>query len=448
MELWDMFLRDEPFIAAAAPRGHAKSTAITHAYGLANLLFRKASHLMIVSSSEGQSVQFLNDIKMELLENEDLRELFGVDKFLKENEKEIVVQMKDRHRFRVVAKGAGQRLRGGKWMGKRPDLIICDDLEDDEIVMNQERRRKFKTWFNAALLPMLSKHGKMRVVGTILHLDSLLENLLSNDGWLSKRFAAHNEDYSEILWPEQYPRERLERLYANAVSMGMPEVYYQEYLNVPIDPHNAYFKETDFLAIPDDLWEKPRIYYAAADFAISSNSRADRTVITVGGVDADGYLNIEHVAIGRWDSKEIIDEILAVQARYDVDIFTFEAGAIEKALGPYLETEMLKRGVYVNINKETPVKDKEQRAQSFRARMRAGGVRFDKDTPWYEELHQELLSFPRGKHDDIVDSLAWLGLTLNKFAQAPTIEEQEDMDWEEEFGEFIEYEGISEVTGY
>jgi phage terminase large subunit-like protein len=80
--------------------------------------------------------------------------------------------------------------------------------------------------------------------------------------------------------------------------------------------------------------------------------------------------------------------------------------------------------------------------------MRAGGVRFDKDTPWYEELHQELLSFPRGKHDDIVDSLAWLGLTLNKFAQAPTIEEQEDMDWEEEFGEFIEYEGISEVTGY
>ena len=447
-ELWELFLKDHPFVAAAAPRGHAKSTAITHSYGLASVLFRKASFVMIVSNTEGQAVQFLHDIKNELRENEALRELFGIDKFLKDTETDIVVRTKDRHQFKIVAKGSGQKVRGTKWLGKRPDLVICDDLEDDEIVMNQERRQKFKEWFYSALLPAMSDHGIIRVVGTILHLDSLLESLLSDDTWISERYAAHNADYTEYLWPEKFPRERLELIYQGYVNQGVPEKYYQEYLNVPIDPHNAYFKETDFIAMEEKDFDKPKNYYAAVDFAISSSNRADRTVITVGGVDSDGILNIEYVSIGRWDAKQIVDEMIAAQRRFDVDIFTAESGMIEKAIGPYLNDEMLRSGVYLNLNKVTPTKDKETRARSLQARMRAGGVKFDKDAYWYDELHDECLTFPRGKHDDIVDSLAWLGLTLDKFAVAPTIEEKADEEWEEEFETTFEPAGMSAYTGY
>ena len=60
----------------------------------------------------------------------------------------------------------------------RPGLIVGDDMENDEIVMNKDRRLKFKRWFYGALLPCLSDRGKIRIVGTILHLDSLLENLM------------------------------------------------------------------------------------------------------------------------------------------------------------------------------------------------------------------------------------------------------------------------------
>lgn len=447
-ELWDLFLVDHPYVAAAAPRGHAKSTAITHSYGLASVLFRKANFVMIISNTEGQSVQFLHDIKVELQENDALRDLFGIDKFLKETETDIVVRTKDRHQFKIIAKGSGQKVRGTKWLGKRPDLIICDDLEDDEIVMNQERRNKFKDWFYSALLPALSDHGKVRVVGTILHLDSLLEGLLNDPVWYSKRYAAHNEDHSEILWPEKFPKERLEMIYKGYVHQGVPEKYYQEYLNVPIDPHNAYFKETDFLEMEDQDFDKPKNYYAAVDFAISGNSRADRTVITVGGVDSDNTLNIEYVLIGRWDAKQIVDEMISVQRRFDIDIFTVESGMIEKSIGPYLNDEMMRTGVFLNLNKEVPTKDKETRARSIQARMRAGGVKFDTDASWYDELHDEMLVFPRGKHDDIVDSMAWLGLTLDKFATAPTIEEKADEEWEEEFGEMVELVGISATTGY
>ena len=448
-ELWDLFLQDHPYIAAAAPRGHAKSTAITHAYGLASVLFRKANFVMIVSNTEGQSVQFLHDIKNELRENEALRELFGIDKFLKETETEIVVRTKDRHQFKMVAKGSGQKVRGTKWLGKRPDLVICDDLEDDEIVMNQDRRNKFKEWFYSALLPALSDRGKVRMVGTILHLDSLLEGLLNDDTWLSRRYAAHNEDYSDILWPEKFPKERLQLIYKGYANQGVPEKYYQEYLNVPIDPHNAYFKETDFVEMSDEDIDKPKNYYAAADFAISASSRADRTVICVGGVDSDNTLHIEYVTLGRWDAKQIVDEMLSVQRRFDIDIFSAESGMIEKAIGPYLNDAMFDTGTFINLNKVVPTKDKETRARAIQARMRAGAVKFDKEAPWYDELHDEMLTFPRGKHDDIVDAMAWLGHTCDKFARAPTAEELEDEQWEEEFEDIIyDQVGMSAYTGY
>jgi predicted phage terminase large subunit-like protein len=285
-------------------------------------------------------------------------------------------------------------------------------------------------------------------VGTILHLDSLLEGLLNDPVWYSKRYAAHNEDHSEILWPEKFPKERLEMIYKGYVHQGVPEKYYQEYLNVPIDPHNAYFKETDFLEMENQDFDKPKNYYAAVDFAISGNSRADRTVITVGGVDSDNTLNIEYVLIGRWDAKQFVDDMISVQRRFDIDIFTVESGMIEKSIGPYLNDEMMRTGVFLNLNKEVPTKDKETRARSIQARMRAGGVKFDTDASWYDELHDEMLVFPRGKHDDIVDSMAWLGLTLDKFATAPTIEEKADEEWEEEFGEMVELVGISATTGY
>ena len=108
----------------------------------ANLLLRPLGKFaVIVSDTEGQSVQFLGDIANELETNDGLREAFGVKKFLKRAETDVIVMMDDGWRFRIIAKGSEQKVRGLKWRNKRPDLIICDDLENDEIVMNPDRRR-------------------------------------------------------------------------------------------------------------------------------------------------------------------------------------------------------------------------------------------------------------------------------------------------------------------
>ena len=75
-ELWTEACSAHSHIAIAAPRGHAKSTAGTLAYGLAELLFRCSRYLMIVSDTEAQATMFVQSMVQELQENEDLIELF------------------------------------------------------------------------------------------------------------------------------------------------------------------------------------------------------------------------------------------------------------------------------------------------------------------------------------------------------------------------------------
>ena len=133
-EWWEICCGPQKYVAIAAPRGFAKSTAITHSFTLASVLFRTRKFVIIISGTEAQSILFLNDIKNELIENEDLIKLFGIKspKFWpKDAESDIIVEMEDGHQFRIMAKGAEQKLRGAKWRNQRPDLIIGDDMEED-----------------------------------------------------------------------------------------------------------------------------------------------------------------------------------------------------------------------------------------------------------------------------------------------------------------------------
>lgn len=449
-ELWELCCNRDRYVAIAAPRGHAKSTSITLSFLLAAILFRRSKYALIVSDTEGQAKQFLGDLKTELLENEDVIKLFGVSHLVKETETIIIAEFEDGWQCRLDAKGSEQKVRGLKWRNKRPDLIICDDLENDEIVMNQERREKFRNWFYKALLPCMSDAGKIIVVGTVLHLDSVLERLLNDEKhWTSVRYAAHNEDFTEILWPEKFDEERLKAIRASYAAQGMPEGYSQEYLNYPIDESTAYFRRDDFRYFDRDEIEEERLeFYSAVDFAISEKEKADYTVITTVGVDEMSNIYVMDVRRGRWAANEIIDELLSVQVRYKPALFTMEEGTIRKSIGPFLKEEMMKTGIFLNINTLVPIKDKQSRARSIQARIRQGTVWFDEDAHFYPALEAELIRFPRDVHDDMVDSLAWIGLTLDNVIPGRTARELEDDAWEEEYEESFQPFGRSRVCGY
>ncbi len=437
-EWWELCCSDDPLVALAAPRGHAKSTAITHTYTLAACLFKNRRFVIIVSDTYEQSVLFLQDIKKELTQNDDLIELFGVQKLLKDAENDIIVQMDDGYNFRIVAKGAEQKMRGLKWSGMRPDLIVCDDLENDEIVLNKERREKFRKWFFNALLPCRSDRGIVRIVGTILHLDALLERLMPKD-W-DKR--AIKTPLRTILDPAKSKAASWRSVRYRAHDEG--------FLNILLDDSMAFFRKEDFRPYNLEEFDKhPKSYYIAVDLAISEKDRADWSVFVIGALDSNGILYIVDLVRDRLDAKDIVDTIMALGKRYNPDMITIEASMIEKSIGPYLRMEMQRTGQYYPLNVMVPTKDKEQRARGIQARMRAGGVRFNKSADWFPELEQEMRQFPRSRHDDQVDAMAWLGLTLNKMVDAPTNREVEIEEQEKELYEFGWMDqGRSLVCGY
>jgi predicted phage terminase large subunit-like protein len=471
LEWWEMCCSTNEYVAIAAPRGHAKSTALTHAYTLASICFRERSFVLIVSDTETQASFFVADLKKELAENEDLMKVFGVTGFEKETETDFIVCFDDGHKARVMAKGSEQKLRGVKWDHKRPDLIMLDDLENDEIVMNKDRRLKFRQWLMAALLPVKSKRGVVRYVGTILHMDAMLERLMPKPshkdvertdlyergsprrGWYAAKYKAHSADFSKILWAEQWPEAKLKALRQQFLDDGQGDKYAQEMLNIPIDESTAEFRRTDFVPMDDTDYKKrdKRLlhYYVGTDLATKSDQKTDFTVFIVGGVDDTGMLHIVEMIRGRFDSVEQVEIILTLNKRYNPHYFFFEKGALTNSILPVLSVKMIEDDNYCTTQTMPRVVDKVQYAQAIKARMRTRRVKFDIHQEWFTDLESEVLRFPRDTHDDIVDALAILGHGVKQFVEAATRVEREDEDYEDEKkSSGMHEQGRSNYTGY
>ena len=305
-----------------------------------------------------------------------------------------------------------------------------------------------------------------------MHLDSLLNKLLPEDSaklsvvdplktwsrekkpeWKAIRYRAHNEDFSQLLWGEQYDEEFFRSKRADLTNQGIPEVYAQEYLNYPIDESTSYFKRADFTEITKFQLEKIKNgevllnYYVGCDLAVSTKDRSDYSVFVVAGADHNGVLYVIDVRRYRLDSLEIIDEFFALQRRYEPHWFAIEKGSITSSLGPILKAEMNSRGVYFNLETSVANKDKATRARGIQARLRAGSIKFNKEASWYPELEDEFCRFPKARHDDQVDALAWIGLTIDSVMSASSPEEEAEEEYKYLLRDSAN-EGRNSYTGY
>lgn len=475
---WNLYASSYPQCMVVAPREHAKSTGLNFVYGMAELLFRSSDYCILASSTEDLAAEQLSNIMEELHDNDELRRYFGVKGFESEAKADMICVMNDGHRFRVLCRGAEQRIRGRLWKGKRPNLFLGDDLEDDEQVENPDRRNKFRRWFFRAAKQALGRYGKARVHGTILHDDSLLSRLakcpkcknLQADGtkpcvkcgttksWKHLYYKAHEgfDDFSNILWPEQWPEERLRNRRQEFIEDGDAAGYSQEFLNDPLDNSEAYLRKADFLPMGADDHDSPKIVCAAADFAVSRADKANRTSFTVAGKDISNILHFIDQRVGRWDPLEWLEEMFLIQQRWNPEVFFVEDGVIWTGIKAMIYREMQIRDVRINIEARTPIKDKGTRGRNFQRRMRAGHCRFDKTGDWYSGYEMELLRFTGNAAatlDDQFDSSALLSIGFDNLAQVEKEDFYDDEDWEMERGfwnrkAMSQADGRSRVTGY
>ena len=432
-EAWKLYCSDDKQCMVIAPRDHAKSTVLTFDYILAEALFRSSDYIILIGSTEEMAQEQMTNISDELHENDNLRKHFGFSHFITDSKTDIVAEMEDGHRFRILARGAEQRIRGRIWNGKRPNLIVCDDMEDDEQVENNDRRLKFRKWFFRAAKQALSKTGKIRVHGTILHEDSLLARLRKNSVWKHLFYKGHAgfDDFSEILWPERWTEAELIMKRQEFIDDNDSSGYSQEVLNDPFDNSEPYIRRTDFLPMTDEDRELPKTIAVGCDFAVSKGDRANRTSFTVGGKCVRNYLHFIDQYVGRWDTLEWMEVLFDIQTRHNPYAFFVEDGVIWKSIAPTLFKEMAARDIFMNCVPIMPVKDKAVRGRPFQKKMRAGACRYDKQAPWYPGMETEILRFTGNGAaiaDDQFDSAALLAKGFDTVAD---VDEEDFLDEDE-----------------
>lgn len=241
-------LRNKMF-AVAAPRGSSKSTLLTFLRPLHAVCFDLEDFMVIVSNTYQKAAMSLENIKKELRENERLINDFGIT-IRRDAEGDSIFRCLNRHEIRILCKGAEQlgSIRGEKFGANRPTLILVDDVEDDEMVRNSERRRELQELYDEALTPALDfKKGKMCVVGTILHDDSQLAKLVSPNlypEYCKLIFRARNvgEDGKFVsLWDYKWTVDELE-----LIAKNKPDVFAKEMQNDPVSGSRQVFHKEDF----------------------------------------------------------------------------------------------------------------------------------------------------------------------------------------------------------
>lgn len=188
------------------PRGHAKSTHMDIFTPLW-LMFqpkRLIDFMVVVGKSEDSANRLLGDIQAELGYNKRIIADFGKQMSMGDwTEGEFTT--KDGVHF--LACGRGQSPRGLRKRESRPDYIVIDDLDDDELCRNPRRVREMTDWVKEALFGALDVgRGRFIMVGNLISKTSVLANICATKGvHVSTVYAVDGE--GNPVWREKWTKE-------------------------------------------------------------------------------------------------------------------------------------------------------------------------------------------------------------------------------------------------
>lgn len=188
------------------PRGHAKSTHFDIFLPLW-LIFqpkRLINFMVVVGKSEDSAKRLLSDIQAELEFNQRIIADFGGQKNLGHwQEGEFTSQSG----VNFLACGRGQSPRGLRERESRPDYIVIDDLDDDELCRNEKRVKELTDWVKEALFGALDVgRGRFIMVGNLISKTSVLANIAASRGVHVSEIKAVDKD-GEPVWKEKWTKE-------------------------------------------------------------------------------------------------------------------------------------------------------------------------------------------------------------------------------------------------
>nr|DAY55537.1 MAG TPA: Large Terminase [Caudoviricetes sp.] len=191
------------------PRGHAKSTHFDIFLPLW-LMFqpkRLINVMVVVGKSEESAIGLLSDIQAELEFNQRIIADFGEQKAVGNWQEGQFVTQSD---VAFFARGRGQSPRGLRYKEARPDYIVIDDLDDDELCRNEKRVKDLTDWVKEALFGALDVgRGRFIMVGNLISKNSVLANIADTKGVYVSEIKAVDKD-GEPVWKEKWTKQEAE----------------------------------------------------------------------------------------------------------------------------------------------------------------------------------------------------------------------------------------------
>lgn len=308
--------------------------------------------------------------------------------------------------------------------GHRAHLGIIDDfVGNDQDAYSKLYNDQVWDWYWSDFWPRLFPTAAQIIICNHRHHEDLVARLLEKEGkeWevLTLPYFAEDDDVlgrqpGERLWPEFYTEEHAATVRVHPELNGL----YQQH---PTPDTGDFFRREwieGCLYKPEQLPKRLTIY-VGSDHAVSIKQTADLTCLLPGGIDVDDTLWIlPDLFWKRCGSDEAVEAMIELMRRRQPFQWWAERGHISKSIGPFLNKRMQEEGCYTAVEEVTPSKDKPTRAQSIRARMCAGKVRWPSFAHWLQPAIDEMMTFPVGKHDDFVDALSHLGMGLDKMVRS------------------------------
>lgn len=213
----------------------------------------------------------------------------------------------------------------------------------------------------------------------------------------------------EALHPERFSTKDMLRT-KNGLSSSMWSALYQQR---PTPDEGDYFKRDDFrYRWLDPAYRPLATIFMTADYAIKKGQRNDWTVLVCFALTSDDDLYVLGIRRGRWGTYDIARNIVAMVQEFKPQVYAGEQGQIHEAVWPVVDAELTKERLFVSVDSTlTPIQDKGARARPLQGRMQRHKLFFSHDEfarpEIYDIAEREMLQFPEGTHDDIVDALAW-----------------------------------------
>lgn len=441
-----------------APRGSGKTT-------LLNMLIswykgkKPYTSSAIICASHEQAKERLQDVKS-IMESQKYKNVFpeiqiddnrpntsgdfSVWSLRWKDEKEIINYRQWRDRVRsnkdLSAKDSSLRAAGlsSKAIpGKRfTGLVVADDLHDEQNSATEEQRIKVETLFKKTLIGCMTPKARIVLICTRWAETDLSGRLMADkkrDGtpiWKTIEVKAINADGTSY-WPEIWPIDLLEE---RRELIG--EVMFQlMYMNNPLGMSSGEItidmlrNAIDWDRIHDKDFHFDEIVIST-DVAESLTLAADYSVFNVQGkrkiVDPKKkYPLFEIYILKIWRGRvkqddfttELADLYQEVIDEYGwCDAVLFEKQGMQ---GAWVD-DLKSKNPAINVIEVQTKGNKEERFKSPAARIQQGKYYFNVKMKNYEAMCSELIAFPSGPHDDIVDSFSlpysYWGITTGRGA--------------------------------